>query len=182
MSASHVPVLTLIPKYFHITRVLDIGSGSMSTPLFLNKNIYPDLKDLVSVEENKEWFIKTNRLFGADEKLTLLTSTPAALYNYDLIFVDGPQNIEKRIRTIGYVMREVIKPIIVVHDIENKLYKKQVNKDYNEYLFSFIKSPATGVYSREELPTKSFIKYNKLMHQHFDEFQEDAEKWKGLFK
>ena len=182
MSASHIPVLTLIPKYFHITKVLEIGSGGMSTPLFLNKNIYPDLQELVSVEEDVEWLNKTNKLYSKNEKLTLLTSTPASLYHYDLIFVDGPQSAIKRAKVIHYVMRELIKPLIVVHDIENRLYKKQINKEYNEYLFNFIKSPMTGIYSREEIPVKTFIKFDKLMYKYFDEFQEDAEKWEGLFK
>lgn len=179
-SASHIPVLTLIPKIYHITKILEIGSGQLSTPLFLNREIYPDLKELISVEEDSDWFVKMAKLVGGDNRLELTPSIPCSLYHYDMIFVDGPQVAERRARVIRYVMKEVIKPLIVVHDIEVKNYRKQINKDFNNFEFNFVKSPMTGVYSYEILPLIKFKKTNKLMKSKFDEIGHDSKRWKEI--
>jgi hypothetical protein len=51
--ASHLGLLTRIGP--GITQVLELGAGQYSTPLFLDRAVYPDLKRLVSIEPDRKW-------------------------------------------------------------------------------------------------------------------------------
>ena len=177
VSASHIPVLISLNSHWNIKRVLEIGSGELSTKLFLNTLCFPRLTSLVSVEDDPEWI---DKLKLKDHRLEWRSTVPAALYDYDLIFVDGPQDEEKRVKTIHYVMREVVPAVIVIHDIENKLYRAAVNQAYYSYIFRFVMSPQTAIYAREELPKATFKRHNGLMKKHFDDVQEDAARWQVL--
>jgi hypothetical protein len=184
-SASHVPVLSLLPKLYEIKRVLEFGSGEMSTALFLDKVIYPDLQELVSIEEDPEWMVKTSTMVCGEKRIKLLSSAPAYLYGYDLIFIDGPQSAARRIKTIKYVMwqpNQTLLPCpIVIHDIEYKPYKEQLNKKYYDHAFTFCKSPMTGVYSSKPLSKPVLKRANRVMSKHFAYLQENWGGWKTVW-
>jgi hypothetical protein len=181
VSASHIPVLTLLGQQYNIEKVLEIGSGELSTPLFLNKKIYPRLETLISVEDNSVWVDKIKSLVQKDDRIEFRPTVPAALYDYDLIFVDGPQDKEKRIKTIHYITREIISPIIVIHDMDVKDYAKAVNKIFYSFNFSAI-SPWTTVFSKDVLPVSKFKNVNRKIKTNFNNIEEDAEKWLGVLK
>ena len=56
--SSHIPILRTIAKKHKIERVLELGIGKYSTALFNDKEEFPDLIELVSVEDNPEWVTK----------------------------------------------------------------------------------------------------------------------------
>jgi hypothetical protein len=181
VSASHVPVLVALAEHYEPRKVLEIGSGELSTPLFLNKKIFPSLISLVSVEENQEWVEKVSKVTENDSRLTFKPTVPASLYDYDLIFIDGPQDSEKRAKTIRFVMREVIAAMIVIHDTENTGYRKAINKVFYSYMFNYV-APYTTVCSKDSIPTIKFRRLNNLMRRKFSEIQEDALAWKPLLR
>lgn len=180
ISASHVPVLTLIPRYYKVKRVLEIGSGELSTPLFLDKTIYPDLEDLRSVEDDPEWRNKVSTMYGTDNRLVMLPTVPVSLYGFDLIFLDGPQNEDRRAKTVRYIMKDLLPALIVIHDIENKKYKKEVNKEYKKYEFNFIKSPRTALFSREPIAGHILGRKNLIMKKNFSKIEENWLEWKKI--
>jgi len=173
-SASHIPVLTLIPLLVPITRVLEYGSGELSTVLFLDREIYPDLEKITSLEDNGYWLEKIKGIKG--NRLELLFSTEFTQANtdgYDLIFIDGPQDKGKRKNLIKKVSRLTL-PIIVIHDSEE--YLSSINNV--SYIFDFVKPNVTvcnyfGITQLE--------KAHSLIKDNFSELEEDQHRWKDLF-
>lgn len=89
---SHVPVLRDLAKVKPIRVVVEYGSGRHSTPLFLNREVYPNLERLVSVECNHEWAEDT-RQRNQDGRLEMVLCPIADTAEYpapaaDLVFID----------------------------------------------------------------------------------------------
>ena len=82
--ASHLPVLIGIGMKSRIRRVLEIGSGPYSTPLFLNLEVFPDLTELVSVEPNAEWAQKARSYGRRDSRINHRQSS-----RHGFVFGDG---------------------------------------------------------------------------------------------
>jgi len=182
ISASHVPVLVYLAKQYDFKNVLEIGSGELSTSLFLDKGIFKKLESLTSVEEDSEWLQKMQQLHKDDIRLNIIDKVPANLYPYDLIFIDGPQNEDRRIKMIKYFTRDALPSLLVIHDMENRRYYKAINYDnYNEFIFDPVSEPATGVYSKDILPTQTFKKVNRFMRKNFNEVEESWNEWSALF-
>ena len=49
---SHIPILIGLGIFIKPKNVLELGAGLSSTPVFLNKSCYPDLKRFTSVEND----------------------------------------------------------------------------------------------------------------------------------
>ena len=180
-SASHIPVLTLLPKLYQIKRVLEIGSGDLSTPLFLNRKIFPKLELLASVEEDEKWYEKIKYRYGVDPRLDMWSHMPLNIHGYDLVFIDGPQDKDRRTKVIRYFMRNVDHSLVAIHDIEVGGYRNPIHRNYNEYIFHFIPSPQTGLYSKNPLPHKKLVRYNRIMKKYFNQFEENALSWLEVF-
>jgi hypothetical protein len=178
-AASHIPVLVTLAEHFEPKKVLEIGAGELSTPLFLNKKIFTRLESLVSVEEDYDCIVKVTKIIGVDKRLEFRRTVPASLYDYDLIFVDGPQDKDKREKTIRFVMRETIAPLIVIHESES--YRSAINKAFYSFPFDFT-YPQTKVCSKDNLPTVKFKRLNSFIKRNFDKIQGDALAWKPLLR
>lgn len=124
--ASHLPILTGIGKSFPIRRVLEYGSGVYSTPLFLNRDVFPDLRELVSIEVDACWRDTVQQKVGENPRL-ILSSTdipyPSAS-DFDLIFIDSA-TYEGKIETIRKVAQS-FKGIVVVHDSDVEAYMREI--------------------------------------------------------
>lgn len=122
---SHVPALASVAKTFKIERVTEFGSGRYSTSSFLNKQFFPDLVRLKTIESNKQWFVDTAQR-NLDGRLELtycaIDKMPEIkLENSDLILIDcdydedsGHKNFEVRGKLIKRF--EESSSIVVVHD------------------------------------------------------------------
>jgi hypothetical protein len=182
ISASHVPVLVYLTKQYDFKNILEIGSGELSTNLFLDRNIFKHLQALTSVEENSEWLQKTQQAHKDDTRFTITDKVPVNLYHYDFIFIDGPQDEDRRAKMIQYVTRNTLPSMVVIHDMENRKYIKAVNyNNFNEFIFDPVSEPATGVYSKDILPTQTFKKVNRFMRKHYNDIQESWNEWSTLF-
>lgn len=181
VSASHVPVLVYLAKKYKPKTVLEFGSGALSTNLFLDKDIYTNLTQLTSIEEDEEWF-KQMLPLQKDNRFKLLNRVPPCINGYDMIFVDGPQEKNRRGKVIGFVMRDPKeKTLVVIHDIEFKLYRSYLNiRQYYEYLFDPVEAPLTGIYHPNPFPNKELNKVNRLMRKHFYSVQEDWSRWNEI--
>lgn len=116
--ATHLPVLAGLCA--DVTRVLELGAGTFSTPFFLE---LPKLRKLISLETSPEWFSWVKEHFKSDKlDIRLVDSIPKALQNlkldaFDLVFVDNGENATER----GEVIRAVLTqphPLVVIHDAE----------------------------------------------------------------
>lgn len=128
--ASHMPILIGIGMRIRVRRVLELGAGPYSTPTFLNRAIFPDLTELVSVEKDQEWADRMRHgenSIGGDGRITLTDASPVDHSRFDLIFVDSAE-ASLRVAMIRHLVATAcLPPLLVVHDTENSLYKDAIS-------------------------------------------------------
>src|SRR2546430_4650839 len=66
--ATHIPVLVAIARVWRIDSVLELGSGHYSSRTFLDRSCFPDLKRLVSWENDRNWFEDMKPVIGTDPR------------------------------------------------------------------------------------------------------------------
>jgi hypothetical protein len=137
--ATHLPVLRAVLKTYEPKRVLELGIGMHSTPLFLNAGV-----SLTSLETNGSWFCRAENL--ADFDIRLVDDIPASLpslTDYDLVFVDDSDNATDRERTIRAVLSQP-HPLTVIHDAEVPEYRAAM-KELSDPLFICAMTPHTAL-------------------------------------
>lgn len=139
-----------------IKKVLELGCGPASTPMFLNRQAFPMLESLVSMETSPDWAHAISLLLGGDKRLNLcIHEDEAALLQdtklfapYDVAFVDGGTN-EGRLKAIPQCLE--MARFVVLHDVQEPDLK-EATKLAPHVVFSVIESPWTAVMSLHEAP------------------------------
>lgn len=65
---THVPVLMAAIALIKPKRILELGSGFYSTPLFLDKRYCPSVTQLTSIETDASWFEHVRSVLGEDQR------------------------------------------------------------------------------------------------------------------
>jgi predicted O-methyltransferase YrrM len=121
--ATHIPLLKALGH--EIETVLELGAGIYSTSLFLNRLWYPQLRQLVSVEQKAEWIVEADdprhQVLLTPEPIESLLDT-LDLDQFDLIFVDNSDSGERRCDTLRYVASRCGQSIVVAHDYDIPSY------------------------------------------------------------
>jgi hypothetical protein len=103
-----------------IKTVLELGAGAFSTSLFLDRDYYPDLIELTTIEQDREWV-----LAGADPRHKVVIEPEPIepflegvldLDSFDLIFVDNSTFGERRCDTLRWLAKHVGRSLVVAHD------------------------------------------------------------------
>ena len=143
--ATHVPILRAVGK--GIKTVLELGAGEFSTPLFLDKTYYPDLVQLVTIEQNTEWV----RSSEDDRHRIVIVPEPIEpflgfldLDSFDLIFVDNSMVRERRCETIKYVASHVMHSLVIAHDYEYPHYRESA-KEFDNAIVDDRQCPWTAI-------------------------------------
>lgn len=142
--ATHIPVLIGIGRSFpHIKRVFEFGAGLYSTPLFLNKSVFPNVEEVITIEPDLEWQKKVMGAVKEDPRLVLYDVSYSLDPTVDLVFIDdGP--LEQRIKTIQETVAEYWNGLIVVHDSQEPAYKEAMKLLRYRYDFTAY-NPETSV-------------------------------------
>jgi hypothetical protein len=137
--ATHVPVLIEMARNFRIETVVEIGSGPVSTRLFLDKSIFKDLKSLLSFEHYKSWHKEVRKLVGKDNRFNyILTDKSLDYYNIieggDMLFLDGLKHHRVYgLTTLGRNFR-----FTVLHDSDMQRVVEEVEFDkYYKYMVTY---------------------------------------------
>ncbi len=150
-SYSHIPILEGLLNFKKIERVLELGCGTVSTPFFLSS--YPDLKYMLSIENNPPWGeqIRNSLPFNPVWELRIKEEPVAQtvltidLTNFDLCLIDDALAVTDRVNTIGAVTAKYTNNIlIVIHDYEQPGYAGAVRGDLQSYNFHQV-LPNTGL-------------------------------------
>ena len=123
--ATHVNLLkTLGPG---IKTVLELGAGEFSTRLFLDRSFYPDLTELHTVEQDRNWVIcqedPRHKISIVPEPIEPFLNT-LNFDDYDLIFADNSMLRERRCDTLRYVASHTNRSLVVSHDFEIDMYRE----------------------------------------------------------
>lgn len=149
--ATHVPVLKHLAKKRIYTKIVEFGCGNYSTATFLDKNIFPDLKELISLETDKKWLRKIKQamndtrlrlIYGKDIKLIEISKGWTA----DLVFVDG-HSYKTRVKTC--IHAGSIAPIVVLHDSETPGYLEKISPSFTRFEVFDNLTPHTAVFYKD---------------------------------
>lgn len=166
---SHVPVLMLCASILKPQRVLELGCGYYSTPVFLNRELCPSVEQLTSVETDDQWLGRLRALHGHDGrwKPQLAKDGTAQwlgesqhreeLSGYDLIFVDDLQASSGRPRTLGALLAQKPSCPVVVHDVEEWRLRFRIWDDGPFVIFDAF-TPQTGVCNCTNSKAKTDLK------------------------
>ena len=183
--ASHLPVLIGIGMKSRIRRVLEIGSGPYSTPLFLNLEVFPDLTELVSVEPNAEWAQKARSYGRRDSRINLMYDQPVDRSRFDLIFIDG-SDVTGRIETLRQLSAQPsFTGLIVIHDSEVPLYSAEFTR-FPQLLDIDAYEPSTAIlwhgHSSNESIRALLGEIYATVQLHADSPPDDVSAWIGRFR
>ncbi len=121
--ATHVNLLRTIGP--GIKTVLELGAGEFSTPLFLDRTYFPDLTELITVEQNREWVKDTSDprhiIAIVEEPIEPFLET-VHLEEVDLILCDNSTFGERRCDTLRWIGAHVGRSLVVAHDFDVPSY------------------------------------------------------------
>lgn len=133
--ATHIPLLRFVGE--NIKTVLELGAGQFSTPLFLDKNYYPKVEKVLTIESDHIWADKMknndsrHNMIVIPEPIESFLST-LNFNDFDLIFVDNSAYRERRCETLKYVSENTKRSLVVAHDFEMPMYREAASKfDYS---------------------------------------------------
>jgi predicted O-methyltransferase YrrM len=182
-----VPVLVGLARLFKVERVLELGCGIYSTPLFLDRNAFPDLIGLHSMENDPYWAAQLAPLIGLDPR-GVLTVVPGPisqalddvkLRDYDLILVDDSTGAEQRAATIRQLAgRCSASSLVVIHDYDVRDYRDAASGFQKRFAFTAL-NPSTGVgWSDWFLDKRRLRRLNKLITRFSSSLKtEDPKPW-----
>jgi len=182
--ATHLPILIGLGLKISIIRVLELGAGSYSTPLFVNRDVFPDLVELVSVEHDPEW---RERIRGGEGngRIVLTDTPPTDRSRFHLIFVDSA-DAASRTAILRLLRESESQPaLIVVHDSENEWYHEEIEKFPKRHHFVAF-NPETSVIwradDREPEIYKAIMEIDAITRLHANDRPDDIAKWIELFR
>ncbi len=164
--ATHIPVLVALAQHVRIEQVLELGCGNFSTPTFLNKRIFPNLKRLDSFDNDESWIAKVHAQVGNDSRYhsqfingpVSSTLFETSLEKFDLIFVDDSTSVEERSQTITKLSeRQPGNVLIVIHDYEVNEYRAAAAGFEHRNTFKAF-TPQTGVVWNGKIVSTELIK------------------------
>lgn len=169
--------------------VLELGSGLYSTPAFLNRNCFPTVETVHSVEDELPWFDNVKAKLGAAEGFSIecVDSVPewvgtADLSAYDLIFIDDSHGASQRARSIAAALgRAAAGAIVVIHDFEERPYRNAVRAPWSKFTFS-VSRPMTGVAWRQGDRLDDLKALRALIRRNAHIPSSDITAWSELFR
>ena len=191
---THLPSLLALGAIVRPSRVLEYGSGLISTPTFLNRKVFPALTSLVSFENHRDWYEAVASRIGDDARLQLrLVDGPMNcavagrdLAAADLVFVDDyhcdPPPLPGRADTIAALA--ALRPCgfpIIIHDLELRHIRRSAGRFQHIFRVDAF-NPQTGVVWNGHWRGATLLpSINRLIKRHGSRVPgQNAEQWAAL--
>jgi len=136
----HIEAAKDISKIIPIEIVLEFGVGEISTISFLNKENFPNLKKLITVEFQKKWVDEITKLVGCDTRWNMIitkneTIIPDINEKINIVLVDS-LTIEGRIALLTQLNNLNFYDFIILHDSQHTSYNSIISKFMYSYKYS----------------------------------------------
>jgi predicted O-methyltransferase YrrM len=187
--ATHLPILFGLSDILRPRKIVECGSGMNSTVQFLDRQAFPLLETLVSIETDSEWLDKVRERVNGDGRVHFILEPDAAralsdtlLHDADLVFIDDSY-ADRRVGTIRAVSRLYEGPgILVVHDYEIAIIRRAAREMPTRFAFNAL-NPQTGVLSRGKvIETARLTRLNEIVRRYRNELSlEDSAGWRRAF-
>ena len=118
--------------------------------MFLNREVFPDLDILVSLEDDPAWEETVRLAAGPDDRLDLRTvptvasGLPTDISEFDLIFIDDSRTCAERTSTIVNVHERNPSGIVAIHDFEQRSYRRAARLFSHRFVFRSF-TPQVGI-------------------------------------
>jgi hypothetical protein len=187
--STHLPILCALGA--NIRRVVEYGSGLISTPGFLNRLAFPRLESLLSFENDSSWYASVVERIGCDARLELRLAegamknavAPCDLAGCSLVFVDDSNDIGRAETIIAIAACRPLGIPIAIHDIEQwRLFQAAKRFDH---MFRFdALSPQTGVVWNGHWDLAKLLpQMNRRIQRHSEKISaRNAEEWALIFR
>jgi predicted O-methyltransferase YrrM len=190
--ATHVPILVGIASAIRIERILEFGSGMYSTLTFLNRQVFPDVSHVDSVESDPEWMSKVSAAAKGDPRLSIcLVEEPIErvlreihLNSYDFILVDSSTAAGRRASLIRELAaRQDFSALVAVHDFEIGLYRAAA-KGFRHVVQYTAYNPRTGIlWQTAPDPGTALKQLSKIISRYSKRLQpDDVQAWAAAFR
>jgi|SRR3970040_1458424 len=191
-SRSHIPILVMVALLFKPKRVLELGTGLISTPIFIDRQIFSEIEEFTTIENGpEEWFKTCKQAFGELQLPYTLKYVPGQLMSeivlgmdltgYDLILIDDSTELHHRAATIKAVFSKVAQnTIVLIHDFERKEYRECITWDVNGIIFDGV-LPHTGLFCTNELNLTILKRVQVQLSVLWNASHTTAAKWKEIF-
>lgn len=186
--ATHIPVLIGLSLITNWKKIVEYGSGMLSTPTLANKNIFKDVTEVISYENNKEWYQHVNTSLFTNDYLSLRfvdgemnkSVSVEEINNSDLVFIDDSSTCSERVKTIKKVI-DCRPKCVLVHDFEVFRYRFAARGMANVYIFKSL-IPNTGLLWNDLLINqKSVMVIDNVIKKNLNHIPlDDIEGWKDV--
>jgi len=153
---SHVPILMALGKITQPKRILELGGGFFSTPLFLDRCHFPSVEQLTTVETDQWCWDRLRVEIGGNPRWSLQaistsvaqwleeTEVMTQIRTYDLIFVDDSSDVMMRSNSLDRLFR--VSPLcpVCLHDVQLWQLRPHVWRHPKAVIFDAF-NPQTGV-------------------------------------
>jgi hypothetical protein len=189
--STHLPILCALGANLLPMRVVEYGSGLISTTAFLNRSVFPRLESLLSFENDSSWYAAVVESVGYDARLELRLAegamknavAPCDLARCSLVFVDDSDDIGRAETITAIAAYRPLGTPIVIHDIEQwRLFKAARQFDH---MFRFdALSPQTGVAWNGHWDLAELLpRMNRWIQLHSEKISaRNAEEWASIFR
>jgi hypothetical protein len=189
--STHLPILCALGANILPKRVVEYGSGLISTPAFLNLSVFPRLESLLSFENDSSWYAAVVESIGYDARLELRLAegpmknavAPSDLAGCGLVFVDDSDEIGRAETITAIAACRPVGVPIVIHDIEQwHLFQAAMRFDH---MFRFdALSPQTGVVWNGHWDLAELLpRMNRRIQRHSEKIStRNTEEWAAIFR
>lgn len=151
-AATVVPVLAGIALATEVRRVVEFGCGPHSTGTFLDREIFPAVEQVVSVEVNPAWAamvadgVDDDRLVMRTPAAGALGVDPEEIAAADCILIDDGLTIEDRLLTIARIGPALRRPVpVLVHDFDRRVNQRAARAAFGSVTHLRWCHPSTGL-------------------------------------
>jgi spermidine synthase len=150
--ATHLPVLLAVSIISGAKKVLELGSGRVSTAFWASDHDGVSVAVVDSLEDDAAWAAIVSEMIPKVSRVRLRavndineTLKDLDITAYDIIFIDNATTVATRAQTINEIQaRAAATSIIIVHDYENNEYRRMVPDGWAVTVFRHVR-PYTGV-------------------------------------
>jgi len=158
---------------------------------FLNRNAFPDLQQLTSVENDGEWASKVRSLTKEDDRCHIVAADEPVseilkqfeLADYDFVLLDDSADLPSRVTTIRALTgRSEIRTPILIHDFEIWAYRNAAGAAEKAFRFTGLNPNSGLVWWGNRINRKPLQKINRVVKQYSDMISpENVDSWAKAF-
>lgn len=189
--ATVLPVLVALATIVRVRRAIEFGCGTNSTLSFLRTDLFPDLIELTSVENDSGWRESITRQ-ASDPRLSMIAveGKVASIVSHEIvegnqiILVDDSTCAEDRAETIRAVTRVLPDDaLLVIHDFEVDDYQLASASVRRRFVCNTL-LPSTGVLANQPILSSLWFKrVNRAISKHANTVcPTDVQRWHQIFK